>query len=91
MTIVTLCAPVAAGSGENLGVAARCLACIADVLACLAGEGRGGLRSGPAANPAWSHAFSILEQGDLLGGVQALATERAKWLSRSDHTDTINY
>uniref|UniRef100_A0A8C7FJU6 L-fucose kinase n=1 Tax=Oncorhynchus kisutch TaxID=8019 RepID=A0A8C7FJU6_ONCKI len=75
---------IAAGSGENLGVAARCLACIADVLACLAGEGRGGLRSGPAANPAWSHAFSILEQGDLLGGVQALATERAKWLSRPD-------
>ncbi|XP_029524659.1 L-fucose kinase isoform X1 [Oncorhynchus nerka] len=75
---------ITAGSGENLGVAARCLACIADVLACLAGEGRGGLRSGPAANPAWSHAFSILEQGDLLGGVQALATERAKWLSRPD-------
>uniref|UniRef100_A0A4W5MPV2 Fucose kinase n=1 Tax=Hucho hucho TaxID=62062 RepID=A0A4W5MPV2_9TELE len=75
---------IAAGSRENLGVAARCLACIADVLACLAGEGRGGLRSGPAANPAWSHAFSILEQGDLLGGVQALATERAKWLSRPD-------
>ncbi|CAB1323640.1 unnamed protein product [Coregonus sp. 'balchen'] len=73
---------LAAGSRENLGVAARCLACIADVLACMAGEGRGGLRSGPAANPAWSHAFSVLEQGDLLGGVQALATERAKWLSR---------
>nr|XP_023838860.1 L-fucose kinase [Salvelinus alpinus] len=81
---IILCAPVAAGSRENLGVAARCLACIADVLACLAGEGRGGLRSGPAANPTWSHAFSILEQGDLLGGVQALATERAKWLSRPD-------
>uniref|UniRef100_A0A673WJL5 L-fucose kinase n=1 Tax=Salmo trutta TaxID=8032 RepID=A0A673WJL5_SALTR len=75
---------IAAGSRENLGVAARCLACIADVLACLAGEGRGGLRSGPAANPAWSHAFSILEKGHLLGGVQALATERAKWLSRPD-------
>uniref|UniRef100_A0A3P8Z5B0 L-fucose kinase n=1 Tax=Esox lucius TaxID=8010 RepID=A0A3P8Z5B0_ESOLU len=69
---------------ENLGVAARCLACIADVLGCLAGEGRGGLRSGPAANPSWRHAFSLLEQGNLSGGVQALATERTNWLSRPD-------
>ncbi|XP_019896042.1 L-fucose kinase isoform X2 [Esox lucius] len=75
---------IAAGSQENLGVAARCLACIADVLGCLAGEGRGGLRSGPAANPSWRHAFSLLEQGNLSGGVQALATERTNWLSRPD-------
>lgn len=68
--------------GMELGVAARCLSCIADVLVCMAGEGRGGLRSGPAANEAWSSAYFLLEQGDLRGGVHALATQRAHWLSR---------
>ncbi|KAG5839076.1 hypothetical protein ANANG_G00201100 [Anguilla anguilla] len=75
---------VAAGSSEDLGIAARSLACIADVLGCLAGEGRGGLRSGPAANPAWAPAFALLEGGDLPGGVQALAEERQNWKSRPD-------
>ncbi|KAI1904031.1 hypothetical protein AGOR_G00001500 [Albula goreensis] len=75
---------VAASSSEDLGIAARCLACIADVLGCLAGEGRGGLRSGPAANPAWGPAFALLERGDLAGGVQALAEERENWKSRPD-------
>ncbi|XP_062317256.1 L-fucose kinase isoform X1 [Osmerus eperlanus] len=75
---------IAASSTGNLGVASRCLANIADVLGCLAGEGRGGLRSGPAANPAWGSAFSLLEQGDLTAGVRALATERCNWLSRPD-------
>uniref|UniRef100_A0AAY4CU99 L-fucose kinase n=1 Tax=Denticeps clupeoides TaxID=299321 RepID=A0AAY4CU99_9TELE len=75
---------VAAGSGENLGVAARTLACIADVLGCMAGEGRGGLRSGPAANPVWATAFSLLEQRDLPAAVQALAHQRQCWLSRPD-------
>uniref|UniRef100_A0A667XSG5 L-fucose kinase n=1 Tax=Myripristis murdjan TaxID=586833 RepID=A0A667XSG5_9TELE len=70
--------------GMELGVAARCLSCIADVLVCMAGEGRGGLRSGPAANEAWSSAYFLLEQGDLRGGVHALATQRAHWLSRPD-------
>ncbi|XP_022274911.1 L-fucose kinase isoform X2 [Canis lupus familiaris] len=63
------------------GVAARALACVADVLGCMA-EGQGGLRSGPAANPEWMRPFSYLECGDLAGGVQALAQERDKWLSR---------
>ncbi|XP_045897534.1 L-fucose kinase-like, partial [Micropterus dolomieu] len=53
-----------AESGAELGVAARCLSCIADVLVCMAG-GRGGLRSGPAANEAWSSAYLLLEEGDL--------------------------
>ncbi|KAM4618901.1 L-fucose kinase isoform 2-T2 [Polymixia lowei] len=79
---------IAAGSraelGAELGVSARCLACIADVLGCLAGEGKGGLRSGPAANQAWSPALSLLEAGDLRGGVYALAEQRAHWLDRSD-------
>lgn len=64
-----------------MGLAARCLSCIADVLVCMAG-GRGGLRSGPAANEAWSSAYSLLGEGDLRGGVQALALQRAHWLSR---------
>ncbi|XP_038394286.1 L-fucose kinase isoform X2 [Canis lupus familiaris] len=63
------------------GVAARALACVADVLGCMA-EGQGGLRSGPAANPEWMRPFSYLECGNLAGGVQALAQERDKWLSR---------
>uniref|UniRef100_A0A8D1ZWL9 L-fucose kinase n=1 Tax=Sus scrofa TaxID=9823 RepID=A0A8D1ZWL9_PIG len=71
---------VAAGAGDP-GVAARALACVADILGCMA-EGRGGLRSGPAANPEWVRPFSYLECGDLAGGVEALAQEREKWLSR---------
>lgn len=62
-------------------MAARALACVADVLGCMA-EGQGGLRSGPAANPEWMQPFSYLECGDLAAGVQALAQERDKWLSR---------
>ncbi|XP_072674103.1 L-fucose kinase isoform X3 [Canis lupus baileyi] len=71
---------VAAAAGDP-GVAARALACVADVLGCMA-EGQGGLRSGPAANPEWMRPFSYLECGNLAGGVQALAQERDKWLSR---------
>ncbi|XP_057390779.1 L-fucose kinase isoform X7 [Balaenoptera acutorostrata] len=71
---------VAAGGGDP-GVAARALACVADVLGCMA-EGQGGLRSGPAANPEWVRPFSYLECGDLARGVEALAEERDKWLSR---------
>ncbi|AWP09024.1 putative L-fucose kinase [Scophthalmus maximus] len=69
--------------GAELGVAARCLSCIADVLVCMA-RGRGGLRSGPAANEAWSSAYLLLEEGNLWGGVHALAAQRADWLSRPD-------
>nr|XP_020471477.1 L-fucose kinase isoform X2 [Monopterus albus] len=72
-----------AESGAELGVAARCLPCIAEVLVCMAG-GRGGLRSGPAANEAWSAAYFLLEEGDLRGGVHALAAQRGRWLSRPD-------
>ncbi|XP_069037407.1 L-fucose kinase isoform X2 [Lepisosteus oculatus] len=70
-----------AASSEDPGIAARTLACVADVLGCLAGR-EGGLRSGPAANPAWTSAFAMLERGDLPGGVRALAKERDNWLSR---------
>ncbi|XP_075393744.1 L-fucose kinase [Tenrec ecaudatus] len=71
---------VAAGAHDP-GVAARAMACVADVLGCMAG-GCGGLRSGPAANPEWTRPFAYLEAGDLAGGVEALAQERNKWLSR---------
>ncbi|KAM6223797.1 L-fucose kinase [Rhynchocyon petersi] len=70
-----------AGSAEDPGVAARALACVADVLGCMA-DGHGGLRSGPAANPEWTLSFSYLEKGDLPGGVEALAQERDHWMSR---------
>ncbi|KAM4833721.1 L-fucose kinase [Thomomys bottae] len=71
---------VAAGA-KDPGVASRALACVADVLGCMA-EGQGGLRSGPAANPEWMTPFSYLECGDLSKGVKALAQERDKWLGR---------
>ena len=73
--------PSVAAAAEDPGVAARALACVADVLGCMA-EGRGGLRSGPAANPEWVRPFSFLERGDLARGVEALTQERARWLSR---------
>ncbi|XP_072291330.1 L-fucose kinase [Eucyclogobius newberryi] len=69
--------------GSDLGVSARCLSCIADVLVVMAG-GKGGLRSGPAANEAWRSAYALLEEGDLSGGVRALGEQREKWLCRPD-------
>nr|XP_056718645.1 L-fucose kinase [Euleptes europaea] len=70
-----------ASTASDPGVAARSLACIADVLACMA-KGKGGLRSGPAANKAWASAFQQLERGNIPEGVKELAKERKKWLSR---------
>ncbi|XP_072135387.1 L-fucose kinase isoform X2 [Mobula birostris] len=72
-----------AATTSDPGVAARTLACVADVLGCMAG-GRGGLRSGPAANRAWSEAFQLLESRELALGVKKLAEERSRWLSRPD-------
>uniref|UniRef100_A0A8C3NQ36 L-fucose kinase n=1 Tax=Cyanoderma ruficeps TaxID=181631 RepID=A0A8C3NQ36_9PASS len=66
---------------SDAGIAARALACIAEVLGCMA-QGEGGLRSGPAANREWASAFGRLESGDIAGGVQELAAERQKWMSR---------
>uniref|UniRef100_A0A8C3LUP8 L-fucose kinase n=1 Tax=Chrysolophus pictus TaxID=9089 RepID=A0A8C3LUP8_CHRPC len=67
-------------TADDAGIAARALACIADVLGCMA-HGEGGLRSGPAANREWALAFGRLESGDIAGGVRELATERQKWMS----------
>ncbi|XP_064315301.1 L-fucose kinase isoform X2 [Phalacrocorax carbo] len=71
---------VASTAGDT-GIAARALACIADVLGCMA-QGEGGLRSGPAANKEWASAFGHLESGDIASGVRELAAERQKWMSR---------
>ncbi|KFV71411.1 L-fucose kinase, partial [Dryobates pubescens] len=72
--------PVASSSGDA-GIAARALACVAEVLGCMA-RGEGGLRSGPAANREWASAFRRLESGDIAAGVRELAAERQKWMSR---------
>lgn len=72
-----------AASTKDLGIAARALACVADVLSCVAGR-QGGLRSGPAANRAWTEAFSLLESGNVVRGVEKLTEERGKWLNRPD-------
>ncbi|KAM8946017.1 L-fucose kinase [Pelodytes ibericus] len=63
------------------GIAARALACIADLLGVMA-WGEGGLRSGPAANKAWAASYQLLEKGYIAEGVKRLAEEREKWLSR---------
>ncbi|KAM4637918.1 L-fucose kinase isoform 3-T7 [Amazona ochrocephala] len=70
-----------ASTAGDAGIAARALACIAEVLGCMA-RGEGGLRSGPAANREWASAFGRLESGDIAGGVRELAAERQKWMSR---------
>lgn len=67
----------------NPGIAARALACVADMLGMMA-KGRGGLRSGPGRNPAYMPAFALLEKGDITAGVRALATQRRNWLSTPD-------
>ncbi|KAG6920409.1 L-fucose kinase, partial [Chelydra serpentina] len=78
--MASLCFTVASVAADP-GVAARALACIADVLGCMA-KGNGGLRSGPAANREWALAFQQLERGDIAEGVKELAKERGKWLGR---------
>ncbi|KAM9301554.1 L-fucose kinase [Gastrophryne carolinensis] len=66
---------------KDAGVAARALACVADLLGCMA-DGEGGLRSGPAANKAWAPGYLLLEKGDIAQGVKLMAEERQRWLSR---------
>ena len=66
------------------GIAARTLGNIADVLGHLT-FGKGGMRSGPAANNQWKTAFNFLERESIEEGVKALAAERVKWLNRPEH------
>ncbi|XP_069595628.1 L-fucose kinase isoform X1 [Ranitomeya imitator] len=70
-----------AATTDDAGVAARTLACVADLLGCMAGR-EGGLRSGPAANKAWAPAYRLLEEGNVTQGVKMLAEERQRWLHR---------
>ena len=60
-------------------VAARIFAAIAEALA-LRASGHGGLRSGPAANPAWAGALHKLRDGDVRGATASLAAVRSSWL-----------
>ena len=48
-------------------------------------SGKGGMRSGPAANKQWKLAFDQLEKGNIVEGVRTMAKERANWLSRPEH------
>jgi hypothetical protein len=59
MLILVACS---AGSADCV---ARTLSCIADVLSEMAGD-KAGLRSGPAANESWMHAYRLLEVRYLL-------------------------
>ncbi|XP_056381408.1 L-fucose kinase isoform X2 [Hyla sarda] len=72
---------IVASMTDDAGVAARALACVADLLGCMAGREEG-LRSGPAANKAWAPAYMMLEKGNVKQGVKLLAEERERWLNR---------
>lgn len=74
---------VAIQCSQTPATAARTLANIADLLGCMA-KGKGGLRSGPAANIAWNKAFNLLEANQISTGVKALAKVRNDWLHRAD-------
>ena len=54
-----------ASSSRNPGITARALANVSDMLGAMA-HGEGGLRSGPALNKQWSHAFKHLEVNHLV-------------------------
>lgn len=58
----------------------RALSCIADVLAELS-ERKGGLRSGPAANPAFAIPIKMLCDGNICDGLSAMRSELNNWMS----------
>lgn len=70
-------------NSESPHYVARTLSCIADVLGEMAGD-KFGLRSGPAGNETWMHAYRLLEKTDISRGVLELASQRDKWLGRPD-------
>ncbi|CAG0898266.1 unnamed protein product [Darwinula stevensoni] len=63
---------------ESESKAAAFLAATAELIGCIAGN-FGGLRSGPASNPAWKHALLSLEERGVGAGVDALTTVRKEW------------
>ena len=72
-----------AATTKSAGVAARALACIADLLGEMTG-GKGGLRSGPGRNESFREAFDALERKDLPAGVAAMAVERSRWMANPE-------
>eukprot|EP00043_Microstomoeca_roanoka_P014311 m.141571 g.141571 ORF g.141571 m.141571 type:complete len:1080 (+) comp15983_c0_seq1:70-3309(+) len=72
-----------AASVPSPGVAARTLACIADMLAAMS-QGRGGLRSGPGRNVEFVPALEALDAQQRELGVFLLARAREQWMATPD-------
>lgn len=70
-----------AATTKSAGIAARALACIADLLGEMVGRDPIGLRSGPGRNQAFRSAFDALERKDTAAGVALMAVERERWVS----------
>jgi len=70
-------------STSSFGIAARTLACIADLLGKLS-FGKGGLRSGPGRNVVFKDAFDFFEDRNIAAGVASMAKQRKQWLSSPD-------
>ncbi|KAK3858192.1 hypothetical protein Pcinc_035600 [Petrolisthes cinctipes] len=66
----------------------RLLANVADLLGCLA-SGRGGLRSGPAANPQWRNALMLLKNGKQEAAVELMLEVCKKWMKSGNPEDLI--
>ena len=69
-----------AANTSSPGIAARTLACIADMLGILS-AGQGGLRSGPGRNKLFQKAFEYFNQEKLAEGVAAMAAQRSAILN----------
>lgn len=70
-------------STPSLGVAARALACIADLLSAFC-HGKGVLRSGPGNNTEFAAALSALDSGEREQGVLLLGKVREGWMQSPD-------
>ena len=69
-----------ASTTASPGIAARALACIADLLGECA-HGKGGLRSGPGRNALFKGAFDAFERNDVPEAVALMAAGRVQWMS----------
>ena len=72
-----------ATTATSPGVAARALACIADLLGECA-QGKGGLRSGPGRNSLFSSGFDAFERKDVPEAVRLMGLARAQWMKTPD-------
>eukprot|EP00039_Didymoeca_costata_P007148 m.96786 g.96786 ORF g.96786 m.96786 type:complete len:1097 (-) comp13559_c0_seq1:132-3422(-) len=73
------CLDKVASETSSPGIAARALACCADMLGTLA-RGRGGLRSGPGRNQLFQDAFEHLETGNVKAGIKEMSVQRKHWM-----------